>query len=417
MKLKQTFLLAVGAVLSVFCVGHTYAASFDSYLQSDVRIESITKRVSKNAAAAAGERALGPGETVYFDVKLKDVGTSFTFISNQYDIETAGAQDRPYLELNIPLRGQSTKNGLSDSDLAVGEAKSVETSSAVAYYIGQGSDPSVLRFAYEVRPGDMTDLLTWAVSGDAPVFGGTLAAIRVSGTLSPIPGSQKAGLTVSTLTPAVGVTLADENTTRPWTVSGYVFTIGASYQDGGLMVNDQDLNYGSLYQGLTPVTLSTRNNAAAAAFETTNLASNCYFWVEAWDAGVWKFVPAGVIWLSPDSVELKSGAFNRGLLDAFDTAYAAKCNGPMAASAATSYTAKTFFVNIPADIPEGTRMRLCYGVRRNLGTGITTFASQEVALTKSPIIEAQASGYRVEGYELTKAEDGKITLPDRKSVV
>lgn len=415
MKLKQTFLLAVGAVLSVFCVGHAYADStFDSYVQTDVRISEITKRVSKNAAAAAGKRALGPGETVYFDVKLKDVGAAFTFVSNDFDTASTGAQDRPYLELAIPLRGTSTKNGIADSSLATGEAKSVETASAVAYYVGQGSDAATLRFAYEVRPGDMTSLLTWATTDDGnPIFGGTLAAIRVRGTLNPQPSAMSTGLTAQTLAPATtGADLANENNTRPWTVSGYVFTIGASYQDGGLVVDDQDLSFGSLYQGLVPVTLSTRDNAAAAAFTTTALSSKCYFWVEAWDAATnsWKYAPAGATALRTDASEIKSGAFGTALSDTFLSAYAAKANGPTNASA-TSFAPLTFFVNVPADITAGTKMRLCYGVRRDTTGTETLFASQEIELQTSPVIEAGASTYTVESYELETSETGNITLP------
>lgn len=420
MKLKQTFLLAVGAVLSVFCVGHAYAdTTFDSYVQTSVRIGEITKRVSKNAAAAAGQRALGPGDTVYFDVKLKDTGASFTFVGNKYDTATPSAQDRPYLELNIPLRGQSTKNGIADSELVAGEAKSVETASAVAYYIGQGSDAATLRFAYEVRPGDMTNLLTWATTDTGePIFGGTLAAIRVSGTLNPTPGTQTTGLTAQTLAPAADATLADENATRPWTVSGYVFTIGASYQDGGLVANDQDLSFGSLYQGLVPVMVSTRDGAAAATFSTTTLSTKCYFWVEAWDAGTnsWKYAPAGVTVLRTDGDEIKSGAFGTPLSDTFSTAYAAKFNGPTSASA-TAFATQTFFVNIPADIPAGTKMRLCYGVRRDATETATLFASQEVELQASPVIEANAKGYTVESYEMETSADGNITIPNDGSIL
>ncbi|MGN0885851.1 MAG: LamG-like jellyroll fold domain-containing protein [Candidatus Spyradenecus sp.] len=416
MKLKQTFLLAVGAVLSVFCVGHAYAAELDSYLQSDVRIEAITKRVSKNAAAQPGARALGPGDTVYFDVKLKDVGTAFSFGSNSFDKTTSGAIDRPYLELAIPLRGQSTKNGIADTELATGEAKSVETETAVAYYIGPGSDAATLRFAYEVRPGDMTELLTWStVDGTAdgePIFGGTLAAIRVTGYLNTVAGQQTAGLTAQTLTKATGADLSTENTTRPWSASGYLFSVGASFQDGALVENDQDLSYGSLYQGLTPVTISTRDGAPAAAFQTTALASKCYFWVEAKDAtDTWKFVPAGVTALNSDNAEIKAGDFTAALADAFSATYAAKFNGPTKTTA-TAFTAQTFFVNIPASVAAGTQVRLCYGVRRDTAGSTTLFASQEFELQASPVIEAPASGYTVESYEMTQTADGNITLPE-----
>ena len=418
MKLKQTFLLAVGAVLSVFCVGHAYAAELDSYLQSDVRIEAITKRVSKNAAAQPGARALGPGDTVYFDVKLKDVGTAFTFGSNNFDAAAAGAIDRPYLELSIPLRGQSTKNGIANTELATGEAKSVETETAVAYYIGQGSDAATLRFAYEVRPGDMTNLLTWStVDGSAdgePIFGGTLAAIRVTGHLNTVAGQQIAGLTAQTLTKASTADLTAENTTRPWTVSGYLFSVGASFQDGALVENDQDLSYGSLYQGLTPVMISTRDGAPAAAFQTTTLASKCYLWVEAKDAtNTWKYVPAGVTALNPDNTEIKAGVFDdtTPLADAFSTAYAAKFNGPTKTTA-TAFNAQTFFVNIPASVAAGTQVRLCYGVRRDATETATLFASQEFELQASPVIEAPASGYTVESYEMTRSADGNIPLPE-----
>lgn len=415
MKLKQTFLLAVGAVLSVFCVGHAYAAELDSYLQSDVRIEAITKRVSKNAAAQPGARALGPGDTVYFDVKLKDVGTAFTFGSNNFDAAAAGAIDRPYLELSIPLRGQSTKNGIANTELATGEAKRVETETAVAYYIGQGSDAATLRFAYEVRPGDMTNLLTWStVDGSAdgdPIFGGTLAAIRVTGFLNTVAGQQIAGLTAQTLTKASTADLTAENTTRPWTVSGYLFSVGASFQDGALVENDQDLSYGSLYQGLTPVMISTRDGAPAAAFQTTTLASKCYLWVEAKDAGTWKYVPAGVTALNPDNTEIKAGDFNAPLADDFSAAYAAKFNGPTKTTA-TAFNAQTFFVNIPASVAAGTQVRLCYGVRRDATETATLFASQEFELQASPVIEAPASGYTVESYEMTRSADGNIILPE-----
>ena len=414
MKLKQTFLLAVAAVLSVFCTGRVYAASaFDSHLDGNVRVLEITKRVSKNAAAAAGERALSPGDTVYFDVKLVDTATGFTFISNQFDKSVTSAQDRPYLELAIPLRAQSTKNGLADTDLATGEARTVETNSAVAYYIGQGSEPAVLRFAYEVRPGDMTSLLTWSVDGTTgnPIFGGTLAAIRVAGTLSPTPGTQTAGITANTLVPQDPNALAQENVTRPWSVSGYLFTIGASYQDGGLVANDQDLNYNALYQGLVPVMVSTQNGAAAATFTNSDLAAECSFWVEAKSAGVWKYAPVGVTKLEPDSVKLVNGAYNGALSDAFLDTYAAAFRGPQSTTA-TTFATQTYFLNVPVSdqFPVGTEMRLCYGVRRDGGSS-TLFASRVLKLKASPIISTGSSTYDVASYEVSN-EDFELPAAD-----
>ncbi len=404
MKMKNTFLIATSALLmGVFGAGRAFAAPADDTIKTKVRIESITK------VAPDGEAnlPLSPTttSTIYFDVKLKDAsgaGATVEFVANEYEQANSNNNDRPYLVLNIPLRGLSTKSKIT---LAEGEAASAQTAAAVAYYAGPGASADVLRFAYDVRPGDMSEAISWARKATgAPTFGGAIGAIRLSVRIPGTPQSLNGNLTEASLIGAPDVEVA-EDTANVWPVSGYSIKIGA-------LTDPADLNGESLYQGLVPVTISTSDGAAAANFSDTTLAKNCYLWVEAKDGADWKYVPAGVTRMIKDETAIVEGTHGTALSDTFKDAWAARFVGPNDPKA-TTFETQTYFVNIPASVPAGTTMRLCYGVRRDGGEAgtltKTLYTYVETPLLASPVKDnANTSGYEVTCGEMT-AED--FTLP------
>ena len=171
MKMKQTFLIAMGAVLGLFGIGTAQAQS--SSALTGVKIQSITVTPESGSTT----EPLTAGSRVFFDVKLKQTGTSITVTGNTLATGVSESA-RPYMELNIPLRGRSLKNGIVSAE---GDT-SVLTNSAVAFYAGQtpGNDPWSLRFVYVVRPGDLCADLEWAVTNDQPRFSTTITNVNLS---------------------------------------------------------------------------------------------------------------------------------------------------------------------------------------------------------------------------------------------
>ena len=395
MKTKQLILIAVGAVLGLFGAGKAWAQDA-THVANWIRIESITKVADGQADTTA---PLPAGTKIYFDVRLVDTASAteaWDIASNQLTKENVlGA--RPYLTLNIPLKGTSQK-GVTSQELANGEQASEVTNTAVAYYVGQGSTARDLRFAYTVRPGDMSADLTWvADNAGNPVFGGNLNAISVG--ISAMDSTRYVDMSAQGLKIKNGG--LDDTDDETWAVGGYTLAVG----DAG------DWNSGFLFQGLVPVTVSTDSAAAPTVFTNTTLANQCYFWVEAWDedhnGGTWRYVPAGISSMQSDGTAITEGTYGAELFDTFNMSYAGRVSGPVNGNA-TSFETQKFFVNIPASIPAGTRIRLCYGLNRASGNG-TTYTYQEFALQEHPFI---ASDLDMD-YELScsNLEPGGFTLP------
>lgn len=393
MKMKQIILLAMSAVFSVFGAKYAMAAS----ALDTIRIQSITKSVEGGAAVTS---PLSPGATVYFDVRLVDTNaTPVEFIGN--NISFGETYDRPYLVLNIPLQGESTKNTLTGRP--AGEAASAVTPNAVAYYKGQGDKKDILRFAYDVRPGDVTETLTWAkAASGAPLFGGEIDAIRV--TLEGSPQQISLNLNEGVLQGATTASVPED--AEEWAVGGYNFKIGA-------LTAAADRNKGKLYQGLVPVTVSTKDNAAATRY-SADLASECFFWVEAWDEAnsAWKWANVGVTWLDVESAAITEAKYTDPLFsDTFMDSIYAGFTAPSQDDGSTTepFASQTFFVNVPASIPAGTKVRLCYGVR-NDGEVKTLYTYHETTVIASPVAaNADTNGYEILCGEMDEED---FTLPD-----
>ena len=294
MKRKQTLLVAMTALFCAFGVGRLWAATAAdiTYLNTNVRIESITKRVPTNTAYPVGTE-------VYFDVKLADKTGQWVITGNSYDA-TSGA--RPYLMLDMPLKGNSTKPAM-DSDP---EAE-VSTDCAVAYYVG--STPSAansLRFAYVVRPGDMSTNITWDTNETgAPAFSDTISsiALTVVTQTGPIDGG-KVNLSSEVMQGTNTIEVPDTGATIP--VSGYTFTVGDADNN----------NMGMLYAGLVPVTVNTIKPESGVRSITDNklLYTKCYFWVE--DEAGNQYHNVGVTSLTSDKVVIKEGTLTAYVLSA-----------------------------------------------------------------------------------------------------
>ena len=405
MKTKQLFLIAMSAALGLFGAGTAWAQQGDTtHLANNIRIESITKV----AAEPMQSLPLTAGSKIYFDVRLTDLSgaaSAWEFVGNSLNTTNLGT--RPYLTLNIPLKGVSDKgiDDLGSGQVAEGESTTMETSSAVAFYVGQGPNAQTLRFAYTVRPGDMTEAITWACGADgAPSFGGNIGNIQLTyRDPNNLPSQPTVMLVEQVLKGTTGGAVA-EDTANVWPVTGYVFTIG----DGS-----PDFNTDMFYQGLVPVTISTAGNAATSVFAASNLANQCGLWVEAYDedSDAWRQVPAGITRMTSDGATITQGAYGEPLVDAgdFSATYFGRANGPTDA-AAESFEPMRFFVNVPASVPAGTTVRLCYGVRKDNGTTQTTFATQEYTLEESPIIAGNAmlGGYSLMGADV---DAGEFELP------
>ena len=402
MKTRQLFLIAISAALGLFGVGPAWAQQGDStHLANYIRIESITK-----SAADLLSLPLPAGTKIYFDVRLTDTASAaerWEFVGNSTDTSSVNGA-RPYLMLNVPLRGVSDKGLVEGSaQLAEGEALTETTNTAAAFYVGQGANAQTLRFAYTVRPGDMTEAITWERGTDGdPRFGGNIGAIQLTyrDANGASPNQPTVLLMESVLKGASGAVA--EDSANVWPVNGYVFTVG----DGG-----DDMNTGAFYQGLVPVTISTTGNAAVSTFTNSSLASQFGLWVEVYDedTDTWKHVPAGITRMTSEAATITQGAFGTAPSDAFNSLYFGRTNGPTDSSAET-FTSQKFFVNVPASIPADSTIRLCYGVRKDNATTQTTFATQEFTLQETPFVTAAAL---LGDYSVTCAdlEAGQFTLP------
>lgn len=376
MKSKSNLLIAMGAVLGLFVAAPAWAQAY--------RIESIS-RVTESGENALSE-PLTAGGILYFDVTLITDSTSgsgrWTFSGNAA-VSGIGT-NRPYLQLDMPLRGQSVKQS-TESDT---EAATVETNTAVAYYVGQApggtatSNQTVMRFAYTVRPGDLAANLKWAENGSGnPIFGGDLTKIQLT-YMAGDGVTQNVGLDSSCL-----VWASDPgDPPEAFPVNGYTLTVG----------DEGDFNSGFLYQGLVPMTVSAPEGTVSA-FTSTSNANNCYLWLEVQDDDdTWKQVPAGVVQLSSDRVTVSAGDASAGLLDAFALANAGRFIGRT--STTSAFTSQRFFVNLPKSdaYGPGTAVRICYGVNPDSVEGL--YGYWEFPVTEAPFITAGNTGTT---YEVT----------------
>ena len=378
MKRKQTLLVVMTALFCAVGAGQLWAATAaeTTHLNNNVRIESITKRLPTNTEIPVATE-------VYFDVKLKDLSAKWELTSNAFDV-SGGA--RPYLLLDMPLKGTSSK-------LAAGTeaASTEETATAVAYYVGPGATADTLRFAYVVRPGDMSTNVTWATTAEgAPAFGGDLKSVKLTAidtTTGPLTGSVNLSDVVMQ---GQNITVADTGATIP--VSGYTFTVGDADNN----------NAGILYAGLVPVTVTTIGDATTRSVLTSStLYSKGYFWVE--DVAGNQYYNVGVTSMTSDGVSIKEGDYDTTTATAFPETLAAKVSGMNNAA----FTSQKFMVSVPASLA-GQTVRLCYGVRRDNAASATTYAYATYTVEDSPVPTATA-GYTVTNANMTK---GTITLPN-----
>lgn len=398
MKIKQTFLIAIGAVLGLFGMGQAYAQSL-----SGVHIQSITV----SPASGDTSQPLAVGDRVYFDVKLTNTG-ALNITGNSLNPDLASTGQRPYLQLNMNLKGTSLKNGIS---LETDEPESETTNTAVAFYQGPvGNDPLAMRFVYVVRLGDLSADLTYAVNGNnQPIFSDNINRLALSVISSgTVPSYQSLSASVLTFADDPAYKPEDDpgNTNPDVAVNGYTLTVG----DAGTV------NEGVLYQGVNPVTLSAPLNddgtaAAVSTFTNSQLANNCRFWVEYYDEDTseWKQVPAGVTAMTRDTLSIRQGDVTQGLKDAFDNDYAATVRG----ATSSTFSEQKLFLNIPrneTNYPANGRVRLCYGVRPDNATTKTTYSWWEYPLTETPLVSAQGKSYSVSNTALDKSSN--ITLAD-----
>ena len=392
MKSKSNLLIAMGAVLGLFAAAPAWAQS------QNYRIESITR--STESGETSISEPLTAGGIVYFDVSLTDTttgSTRWTFTGNG---EVSGIGDnRPYLQLDMPLRGESVKQsteGTGDD----AEEKTAETNTAVAYYVGQApgvtdTTKTVLRFAYTVRPGDLAEDLVWAKNAAGnPLFGGDLTKIQLtyqsgSGT------TQTANLDSSCLIWANGTSTP----TGTIPVNGYTLTVG----DGGT-----DFNTGFLYQGLVPMTISAPAGTVSS-FTSTTYANNCYLWLEVQDDdGTWKQVPAGIVLLANDRSTVKAGDASAALQGTFTPTHAGRFIGNTG-----TFASQRFFVNLPKNdtaYPAGTTVRICYGVNPDTAEGLHGY--WEYPITEAPFITANNTGtsYEVTNPNLVSAQNDSFSI-------
>ena len=390
MKIKQTFLIAIGAVLGLFGMGQAYAQSL-----SGVHIQSITV----SPASGDTSQPLAVGDRVYFDVKLTNTG-ALNITGNSLNPDLASTGQRPYLQLNMNLKGTSLKNGIS---LETDEPESETTNTAVAFYQGPvGNDPLAMRFVYVVRPGDLSADLTYAVNGNnQPIFSDNINRLALSVISSgTVPSYQSLSASVLTFADDPAYKPEDDpgNTNPDVAVNGYTLTVG----------DVRTNNEGVLFQGVNPATLASPDGAAVSTFATSQLATACRFWVEYNDGGTWKQVPAGVTSMTRDNAQIKQGDVTAALADPFNNKYSATVRGPTT----STFTEQKLFLNIPRNdaYPADGQIRLCYGVPPTNNTTKTTYSWWEYTLTATPLITDGASnlGYAVSNSALDRNSD--ITL-------
>lgn len=390
MKIKQTFLIAIGAVLGLFGMGQAYAQSL-----SGVHIQSITV----SPASGDTSQPLAVGDRVYFDVKLTNTG-ALNITGNSLNPDLASTGQRPYLQLNMNLKGTSLKNGIS---LETDEPESETTNTAVAFYQGPvGNDPLAMRFVYVVRHGDLSADLTYAVNGNnQPIFSDNINRLALSVISSgTVPSYQSLSASVLTFASDPAYKPEDDpgNTNPNVAVNGYTLTVG----------DVQTNNEGVLYQGVNPATLASPDGAAVSTFATSQLATACRFWVEYNDGGTWKQVPAGVTSMTRDNAQIKQGDVTAALAAPFNNTYSATVRGPTT----STFTEQKLFLNIPRNeaYPADGQIRLCYGVPPTNNTTKTTYSWWEYTLTATPLITDGASnlGYAVSNSALDRNSD--ITL-------
>ncbi len=416
MKRKYVFLMAASVCLGWFGLA-TPKALAQATLESSVYIESITKVMSSTPALP-----IAAGKQIYFDVKLATVaGNGWLITGNEYAANPENVNNRPYLILNIPLTGESSKAGIQVKT-AEGEKYTATTDTAVAYYAGPGATPQDLRFVYNVRPGDMTPELAWATisaANQAPAFGGDVKAIRLQVTPPDLGTLPSQAVTTAMLkgNGANNAVDADDAEGQVWSVGGYTMTLG----DGGT-----NRNTGKLYQGLVPVTVATPNtfekmnadgttatvaNPGATAFQQSTDATNCAVWLMVENgAGGWDYLNSGVTFMEPDNSRIYEGLASTAAT--FPTDYAAPFTGVVEVNA-TSFTTQKFFVNVPEADPandpyvDGTgkarKVRICYGLPpMNDTTAITPYTYLETTVLASPNTE-NTSGYQVQNVNLEAA--------------
>jgi len=382
MKMKSMF-LAIAAAAGLF--GTAFAQTADkTHLQTYVRIGSIVKAVPGDVDPNLPLSASTTPQ-IYFDVKLVDTAAAasrWTLIGNALN---ADVTDRPYLMLNVPLKGTSTKEGVS---LNAGEASTETTTTAVAYYVGPaGSSGDTMRFVYNVRPGDISEAISWAnTSSGHPSFGGAVSGITLS-IVKPTGSASSATLGLSTdclqwdasVPPASRL---DSGAGRDWPVAGYTLTIG----------DEGNRNQGKLYHGLVPLTVSTPGGVAPAGFTSASLVNQCYVWAETVSGtGAKTYVNIVATQVSSGSEAIAEADGSAATLAAFDEH--GFFTGPAAASTA-AFAPQRFYLNVSQAIPAGTTVRICYGVRDDgavagVPTSLYTYAEYTVAA--SPLTPAQAT--------------------------
>ncbi len=389
MKTKQTFMIAMAAAWALFGVGvgRAQSASDRTHLAQNVRIESITKVVPGDGTPSL---PLSQGTTpqIYFDVKLTDTTVNpvdkWIFTGNTYSVN---GSNRPYLILNIPLKGASSKAGVT---LNSGEEATQETTDAVAYYMGQGASADTMRFVYNVRPGDMVEAVSWTTSGDTVRVGGDISEITVTAqTGSGQPIGNGLGMQTACMTGTAGAVAEDKGEGRDWPVSGYTLTIG---DVGGR--NDR------LYHGLVPFVVSIPSGAQPVGFTNTAYRNQCYVWVETVEAdGPKKYMNVAVTPMTRDNKVINEVADPaQAELAAFDES--GFFTGPgVGTGDEGAFASQRFYLNIPEGIAAGTTVRVCYGVRDDKADlPKNLFAYVEGTIAASPLTAAQAS------YEVLSAD-------------
>lgn len=397
MKTKQTFMIAMVAAVALFGAGRAFAqsAADKTYLQNNIRVESITKAVP---GGGQPDLPLSQGTTpqIYFDVKLVDTnGTPaerWTITGNSY---SANGTKRPYLVLNIPLKGDSSKEGV---DLLSGEAATESTTTAAAYYMGAGDSPDTLRFVYNVRPGDIVEAISWTDNNGIVRVGGEISEITItSQTGSGLPAASGVGMSQNCLQAAAGAAIPGDG--MDWPVSGYTLTIG----------EQGNRNYGKLYHGLVPFTVTTPSNALPVGFTNSAFVNQCYVWAESvgddgskkyWNVIVTPMASGNEVIAEADPTEQELTAFSE----------AGFFTGPSAsADASGTFATQRFYLDVSEAIPAGTKLRVCYGVRDDgtvaaLPTDV--FAYVEATVEATPLTSAQAE------YEVLSADmvDGTFEL-------
>lgn len=402
MKTKQTFMIAMAAAWALFGVGmgRAQSAADKTYLEGNIRIESIKKVVPGDGDP---NLPLSQGTTpqIYFDVKLADVNASsptrWMITGNSY---SSNGTKRPYLVLNIPLKGTSSKDGISP--LNSNESNTEETTTAVAYYMGQGRNKDTLRFVYNVRPGDIVEAISWATTADGHVsVGGEISEITLTAqTVAGTPIDNGVGMSQACMIGQSGTPALDTGDGRDWPVSGYTLTIG----------EQGNRNYGKLYHGLVPFTVTTPADALPVGFTNSALVNQCYVWVERIkEDGKKEYMNVSVTPMTKGTETIVEVADPQAVtVAAFDES--GFFTGPSAAAGGEgTFTAQRFYLNIPQGILAGETVRVCYGVRDDgtvAGLPTNVFAYVEGKIEESPLTANQAS------YEVLSSDmvDGDFEL-------